>query len=658
MRWVFPLYAFFATSGCAGPSPEAPLEPPEREAPGAAATAGVTKNTVNTDPPIPFASGQLTTRWIGLLASSTDNCPIADAGFSTGTLFSPGAPAALKVYCLYESDLAGTPAFLNGVPAGFAMEPDLQVVGAAGLSDVMDGPYEALTTQQIQVVPPQSAGGGGKPRLTLIDTTPTFAHADSPWDQMGYNDHGYVLANIARKYSCDNDGDCVADIHTRLGLHLQMDGSGNIVPNVTDGGDFGSIAFVAKAVRDEVADWSGDNPLILNLSIGWDPDWGGALTSMSTWPLSVRAMYDALEDAACRGVMITVASGNRLGGPPPDDLPLYPAGWGTAQLTVPTCTTQLGAAGSVRILTGDPLLYPVGGVDAYGERLVLSRSNSHPKLVAYGNHAVVRDSSSNPTTILTGTSVSAVVASIAAAAVWDNRTGARPAQVASMLYNSGAPAIQDVAPYWCPTGCGKAKFIDVCQAVKWVCDATSPGYGGTPCARTAISVACDTAAPLIPSPPLAEILTLATTTPDYTMTVSPATNFHSVCGGGTIELFNETNNLAINPCPYDQYHSVRAEPWLHPQPFQEECPACYLSAGTGKIWLELDPDFSTVSSLSLTVTRATGATKTYTTTNVPSSGSSATFTIDPTKVAGAVTAKINIVRSASTQSEASLQVLP
>jgi hypothetical protein len=219
---------------------------------------------------------------------------------------------------------------------------------------------------------------------------------------MGYNDHGYVLANIARKYSCDNDGDCVADIHTRLGLHLQMDGSGNIVPNVTDGGDFGSIAFVAKAVRDEVADWSGDNPLILNLSIGWDPDWGGALTSMSTWPLSVRAMYDALEDAACRGVMITVASGNRLGGPPPDDQPLYPAGWGTAQLSVPTCTTQLGAASAVRILTGDPLLYPVGGVDAYGERLVLSRSNSHPKLVAYGNHAVVRDSSSNPTTILTG----------------------------------------------------------------------------------------------------------------------------------------------------------------------------------------------------------------------------------------------------------------
>jgi hypothetical protein len=80
--------------------------------------------------------------------------------------------------------------------------------------------------------------------------------------------------------------------------------------------------------------------------------------------------------------------------------------------------------------------------------------------------------------------------------------------------------------------------------------------------------------------------------------------------------------------------------------------------GAGKIWLELDPDFSTVNSLSLTVTRASGATKTYTTTNVPTSGSSATFTIDPTKVSGTVTAKINIVRSASTQSEASLQVLP
>ncbi|HMV66193.1 MAG TPA: S8/S53 family peptidase [Myxococcota bacterium] len=650
MRW----WCWVVLAGCAERADV--LAPPGHD--DEEVTPGRVKTGVPVDGPIPTSSAELRTRWIGRL-TGPGQCPTAQAPFTTSRMFGVAAPPGLAPYCLYEAAVPGIPTFTGGPPAGFTMQPDLQVVVAAALNDIMSGPFATLTEQQVQRVPPLAAPSASPPRLTFVDTTPTASTFSAPWDLMGTNDHGYALTNLSRTFGCDASGRCTADLATRLGLHLVMDGTGAIVPDEVNGGEFGAIGYAAQAVRAEVEDWwsSADAPLVLNLSIGWDPEWGGDLGASGSWPLSVRAMFDALADAACHGALIVAASGNRLGGQPPDDRPLYPAGWGSVGLTPADCAARIGGSGSP-VVAGDHLLLPVGAVDEHRHALPLSRVNSVPSVVAFGSHAVVQDSSGDPTSILTGTSIGAAVVATAAAAVWDNRPTLRAQQVADLVQASGVPANVDVAPFWCGTTCAPAQVVDVCDAVRWACDATSPGYAGAPCARAPTSISCYAGPPLTPNPSPVLLGVFDAATPDIDFIASSSWSTDPACGGGNIQLFGLTPSLPADPCPLDQYHSQRAEPWLYPQPMHEECPPCYLAIANKKLWVETSVGFATMQSLTLTITRTDSSVQSYTTYALPTSGNAAGFNLTSSMVNGAASAYITAVWTSSSEASADLQVLP
>ena len=162
--------------------------------------------------------------------------------------------------------------------------------------------------------------------------------------------------------------------------------SGNLVqpPN---GGSIGSQADVARAIYDEVGRWEGslgvgdEHKLVLNLSLGWHPAYGGSETRTSM-PVPVRAVYDALRYASCKDALVIAAAGHE---DTPDsgsqaDGPLYPAAWESEPATTSSeCLTDFLTT-STPSATGTytPLIYAVGGVDVHLNPLPISRPGSMP----------------------------------------------------------------------------------------------------------------------------------------------------------------------------------------------------------------------------------------------------------------------------------------
>ncbi|HMV68322.1 MAG TPA: S8/S53 family peptidase, partial [Myxococcota bacterium] len=437
--------------------------------------------TVDVDGPISPLAARLATRWVGRLPEGMSTCPQPSSGFTVEPLFGPGAPGQLARYCLYLASIQDPPPLqVIQPPQGFEIDADLQVLTsqarAGALTDVMVGPYQDLFEQQVERFPPSGPAAGPLPRLVLVDTSPTPPPGRAPWEVPGRDVHGYTLANMAHNQGCDAAGECAAKIESRLGLQLIKDASGRVVPDELHGGEFGTISYLASAVFGALSSGGpGGGPVIINLSLGWDPEWGGDLAQRATWHPGIRAMYDVLYHAACRGALVFAAAGNRLGGPPPDDQPLYPAGWEKVEIEAGACLDVSGVPAAAGVTLDQPIVWAVGGVDEYGNDLALSRKDSRPGLVAFGSHGVTTDGAGAPTAILTGTSVSTLVASIAAAAVWSNLPSLRPIDVVQTLRDSGVPA-GPVAPYWCPAGCGDAAWIDVCEAVRHACE-TGPTAG-------------------------------------------------------------------------------------------------------------------------------------------------------------------------------------
>jgi len=395
------------------------------------------------------------------------------------------------------------------------------------------------------------------------------------------------------------------------------------VADTTNGGSFGSISFLAAAVFQEITLWKPTRTqrgLVMNMSIGWDPEWGGDLADRTVWPPAIEALYRALQYAKCEGALTFAAAGNKLGGPTTDSEPLYPAGWGKEPFASTVCGTEYGVTGvPVAHLTDTPLVYAVGGVDEANRSLIVSRPNSQPQHVAYGDHGAVMDVYGTLTDPMTGTSVSTAVVSAAAAAVWANRPNLNSVAVADALLASGS-TVGTVENFWCSGGsCDDVRRVDVCRAVSYACDAASPGYAttspggiGQPCDRSPTAVACS---PLTPAasitPPgalLAQLNTEATDIP-----ILPHANVYNApeCGVGR-RLRQQSAGMASNPCPDAQFYDDSAEPWLHPQPRTSECPSCFVELPTGLVTIDWNNGTGTTAtsfdSVSISVTTSTGTT--------------------------------------------------
>src|SRR6185295_3018087 len=97
----------------------------------------------------------------------------------------------------------------------------------------------------------------------------------------GTSEHGFTLLNLAKSLLCDSSGGCVAKVTSRLALGWKcFDGSKRDTScrDAADGGRYGMPTELAAALHREVQAWRTVDPekrLVLNVSAGWDPIFGG-----------------------------------------------------------------------------------------------------------------------------------------------------------------------------------------------------------------------------------------------------------------------------------------------------------------------------------------------------------------------------------------------
>lgn len=409
------------------------------------------------EPPVdpPRADACATGRWIGITAAGS--CPSppggAGAGWSSRPLF-PGADAGstLGSFCLYEHDDPSRGNELDRLVGTGDLErvgPDCAEVFVAGTPPVKGGvteasvpilaPRFAIQAGAVSLPPPSDQEKAGSVRLAILDTSP---EAQAPPFEGG-SEHGASLAYMARELLCRaGDDACAAKVTTRLALpvvSLDPNGSEPLEIDDVNGGYFGTLGQLAEAIVAEVTSWKtseSEDRLVVNLSLGWNPRPEDATGDLGT---DAQAVLDALQDAACRGVLVVAAAGNLGSGPDAQTGPILPAAWQSRE--TPSEIQAEGGSTSACVDSANddepnPLLYAAGAIDSRGRPLSNHRPGAEPSRVAYGSYGVT-DSGDEWTGIYTGTSVSTAVISATAAAVWHYDQGLSRRELMGRLHDSG-----------------------------------------------------------------------------------------------------------------------------------------------------------------------------------------------------------------------------
>jgi len=429
--------------------------------------------------------------------------------------------------------------------------------------------YRELRFQAGATDLPLTAGHAPGVRLAVVDTQPTGTGApQTPCSSC--SPHGFAIAHIARALTCGNGGcdgpaqarPCATEITTQLALPLARPDDDPLKHIPGTGGFFGRPSDLALAIVSEVDAWAAThNPrnLILNLSVGWDPELLHlTLHAEDAGHLNAEelAVYAALAYARDKGALAIAAAGNSPGGSQPGQWAMLPARWYGS----PPDTQNLVTA------TQDPVVWAVGAIDRNGQPLANVRTGSLPPLVAYGDHAVAPAPAGGWTDPLTGSSVSAIVASSIAAVVWDLQPDLSPDQVMLLLEQSGNQLARSAELY--------------------------PGLAGS----TRQTVSTLTVNP--PPPPVRRLwfhsaLSLALSPPKLyndqmsltasTLSCSGCTK--RTCGNDTIWICTFTDpvtNQSWSPpsgCPPGPFPSLGSVPWVLPQPGSDPCPTCSISSG-------------------------------------------------------------------------------
>lgn len=420
-------------------------------------------------------------------------------------------------------------------------------------------------------------------RLAVVDTQPTGGFGASSIPGQG-SPHGFDLAAIARDLTCNKScggadspvGPCASTITTRLALNMSSAGD----PPTTDetrGGYFGRPSDVARAIVREVDDWldaGSPQHLVVNVSLGWDPDLlhpkrnaedtGAHLDAEEPGThanAEELAVYAALDYARTQGALPIAASGNSPGGSQPGHGATAPGRW----FAKPPDT------GGYFTAVSDPVVWAVGAVDRDDRPLANVRVDSLPPIVGYGDHAVAPLPSGTGWTEppLTGSSVSAIVASSLAAVAWDLRPELDADGIMTLLARSGRALQRPAEIYRLGSSFGLRQAstssgtgVQPVPSIRrlWFYSALSDawsreGLNRAQAAWTAPPVQCDTALPLSCGDP-------------FSYWICPGTD--------------PSTQSAWTPqtaCPQNLL-SIGSVPWVLPQPGQDPCPTCSISSGT------------------------------------------------------------------------------
>jgi hypothetical protein len=253
--------------------------------------------------------------------------------------------------------------------------------------------------------------------------------------------HGQVVGAIITDIACpERRQDCVENVRHALAMPRS---DGHSAPDWVEGGDRGTRGDVALAIYAAVEGWRErrlDHPtaparLVLNLSLGWEPDPRELAPSL--------ALQAALRFASCNGVLVIASSGNDPRGRASHTGPLEPARFEMVPAPDAAECRALGFAplaehvypvfGSIK----KPLVWAVGGVDANDRPLSDARPESMPRLVSPALDGLAMGTNGELTRALTGSSIAAAVVSGTAALIWSYRPELRPDQIVEIIYESG-----------------------------------------------------------------------------------------------------------------------------------------------------------------------------------------------------------------------------
>lgn len=567
--------------------------------------------------------------------------PMFDASLHAG----PAADDELGRYCVYSDPTAAAGPPFAGLPESDGevqdLSPILAIAGSAGIPGrLLTGPssVDPAVLADLHIdrfrasagLPIPRSGAAAPPvvparkqaRLVLIDTVDRSTRP-FPYDIDLFQNpmsHGLALAVAAQQLTCPNLARCPVQIATVDAVsRTTVHGHGN----APTGQSWGTPTDLAQAIYRATKEWKSDKahgrvgPLVLNLSVAWHPWFGGGLdggyevgadgaqvdvagdttatfawqdVDPATWPTDVRAVYAALHFARCEGAMIFAAAGNSTGGPHGEAGPMLPAAWEALP------PAMLGAcANGPMPEPNQPLLHAVGAVDAAGDDLSVSRPDSRPKLLAYGDHFGFDPALTlvtEPTQALTGTSVSTLVVSATAAIVASRHPRPTTTNVVHVLLATGdigAP----IAPW----------AVDVSTRVD--ATLTSGGQAGARVVRVCAPLngrgySCPPTAPLLEGfgesddPPLAE---LSWATPDDTVAGCDGWTVHREAIAGDVP--------AYNPCPQLTRWSPDISPWVLPQPPTEGCSSCFIDLAHRRFGLNAT-NVAGWTDLTLLVQRPTG----------------------------------------------------
>ncbi len=422
----------------------------------------------------------------------------------TLTTFTAPKSKATQVHCGYRWQSAQSPNYELlkdlGSPSFACDQPALSPTGAEALPADVWQSLRDLHRQRTGWVPGLASQKPNPVRVAVLDSA-VFPYDDDRRELYG---HGRAVGRTIADLACVDPGSaqCAQQIRNYLTLdrvHLEAP------PDRERGGYYADFQGLATQIHAALNDWVADGgaePLVMNLSLGWDKrhvpylnDFRDLRTDPGDCPRDEPALLEevvqvALERASCLGALVVAAAGNE-DNPGYDRGPFLPAGWEALPAVedparcasfLPPGWTRGAANPSPSSAAYRPLVFAAMGAGQGHLILGNSRAEGKARLAGAGMGVVTSESRSggpSHTMTLSGSSMAAATVSGVAAAAWAVNRNVDSFQVMQWLYDTGFTTLlytgavdlldfsnADFARPGCVDHtCRRTRSVQFCQAV-------------------------------------------------------------------------------------------------------------------------------------------------------------------------------------------------
>lgn len=399
------------------------------------------------------------------------------------------ATGTLASYCRLEWTGASTPQVVSGFPTSalsangrqaYADLPVTAPLGPASSVALVDASWGALRDTARKMAGVAGAPVQATARAAFVGVVDSARQETASGEaSTGSFEHGEVVGRVVREI-----GGTSGALHVLSTTGLPRGADGAIS---ADGGYYGYTSDVAEAILRAVDAWRVQTardvvkrPLVLNLSLGWEPaNYLGLATNTSTSPLASflatsitnlpqRSVFHALQYASCSGAIVFAAAGNASAGPGATKTLMYPAAFESIPApTAQQCKSAGFAYTAVAPETSNArLVYAVGGLDAGDANIYNARELGLPRIAAYGDAVTASRAAAlgGHTGVMTGTSMSTAVASAIAAYSWSFRTALSGHDVVAKMYAASVPLRRMATACSYPGAC-EVRRLSLCESV-------------------------------------------------------------------------------------------------------------------------------------------------------------------------------------------------